>query len=185
MMEKGFILAQLTISNIMVLKNLQPIIQRINGSTLYRISGIHLLGQPDDETTIELVEKTGSSAAMISRAEQDKRLKGTKKIIVQRGNIYIGKGRKDNRSILVIPLLSNDASRPNIIEFLLLLDIVFRSDAALKSRIKALGGKHEHIKNLVQENNIAWRDEHLERLDMADLFGWSAEKVAETIIGMQ
>ncbi|RJP86502.1 MAG: SIS domain-containing protein [Desulfobacteraceae bacterium] len=180
--DKGFLLAQLTISNIMVLKNLQPIIQGINGATLYRISGIHLLGQPDDDTTIELIEKTGSSATMISRAEQDKRLKGTKKIIIQRGNVYIGKGRKDDRSILVIPLISNDVFRPNTIEFLLLLDIAFISDATLKSRVKALGGKHEHIKNLVQENNIVWKDEFLELLDMADLFGWSAEKVAETII---
>ncbi|MFZ2631011.1 MAG: SIS domain-containing protein [Desulfosalsimonadaceae bacterium] len=185
MIDKGFILAQLTISNIMVLKNLQPIIQGINGTTLYRISGIHLLGEPDDDTTIALVEKTGSSAAMVSRAEQDKRLKGTKKIIVQRGNVYIGKGRKDDRSILVIPLMSNDASRPNTIEFLLLLDIAFRPDVALKSRVKALGGKHEHIKNLVQENNIVWKDEFLELLDMADLFGWSAEKVAGTIIDRQ
>ncbi|MDA8403128.1 MAG: SIS domain-containing protein, partial [Desulfobacteraceae bacterium] len=170
MRDKGFILAQLTISNVMVLKNLQPIVQGINGATLYRISGIHLLGDPDDDTTIEIIEKTGTSASMVSRAEQDKRLKGTKRIIVQRGNVYIGKGRKDGRSILVIPLLSNDASRPNTIEFLLLLDIQFRSDAALKARIKALGGKYEHIKNLVQENNIAWKDEFLEGLDMADLF---------------
>jgi glucosamine--fructose-6-phosphate aminotransferase (isomerizing) len=180
--DKGFILAQLTINNIMVLKNIQSIIQGINGSTLYRISGIHLLGDPDDDTFIEIIEKTGSSAQIVSRAEQDKRLKGTKKIIVQRGNVYIGKGRKDNRSILVIPLLSNDAGRPNTIEFLMLLDIAFRINATLKSRIKALGGKYEHIKNLVQENNIAWKDEFLERLDMADLFGWSAEKVAETIL---
>jgi len=185
LMGKGFILAQLTISNIMVLKNLQPIIQGINGSTLYRISGIHLLGDPDDDTIIELVEKTGTSASMMSRAEQDNRLNGTKKIIVQRGNVYIGKGRKDNRSILVIPLLSNDASRPNTIEFLLLLDIIFRSDVALKSKVKALGGKHEHIKNLVQENNIVWKDEFLELLDMADLFGDSAEKIAETIVDRQ
>jgi len=182
MADKGFILAQLTISNIMVLKNLQPVIQGINGSTLYRISGIALLGDPDDDTTIELIEKKGTSAKMTSRAEQDKQLTGTKKIIVQRGNVYIGKGRKDDRSILVIPLLSKDAGRPNTIEFLLLLDIAFQPDAALNSRIKALGGKYEHIKNLVQENNIAWKDEHLERLDMPDLFGWSAEKVAETVI---
>ena len=119
---------------------------------------------------------------MTSRAEQDNRLKGTKRIIVRRGNVYIGKGRKDNRSILVIPLISDDPSHPNTIEFLMLLDIVFNPDVSIASRAKALGGKHEHIKNLVQENNIVWEDKFLELLDMAELFGWSAEKVAESII---
>ncbi len=181
--EKGFALAQLTISNILVLKNLQKIIARINGTTLYRIAGISLLGDPTDDTTIELMEKTGSSAAMPSRAEQDNRLKGTKKIIVRRGNVYIGKGRKDDRSILVVPLMSGDPARPHIIEFLLLLDIAFNPAVSLADKVRALGGKHEHIKNLVQENNMVWQDKFLDRVEMADLFGWSAEKVAETIIG--
>ncbi len=180
--EKDFTLAQLTISNIMVIKNLQNIITQINGSTLYRISGINLLGEPTEDTSIELIEKTGSSKSMVSRAERDKRLKGTKKIIVRRGNVYIGIGRKDNRSILVIPLISNDPSRPNTIEFLMLLDIGFNPDVTLASKVKALGGKHEHIKNLVQENNIVWEDNFLELVDMAELFGKSAEKVAEAII---
>ena len=181
--EKEFTLAQLTISNVMVIKNLQNIITRINGTTLYRISGINLLGEPTEDTTIELIEKTGSSATMVSRTEQDKRLKGTKKIIVRRGNVYIGKGRKDARSILVIPLISNDPACPNTIEFLMLLDIEFNPLVSLSAKVKALGGKHEHIKNLVQENNIVWEDNFLELVDMADLFGNSAEKVAEAIIG--
>jgi len=181
--EKGFTLAQLTISNVMVIKNLQNIISQINGTTLYRISGINLLGEPTEETTIALIEKTGSSAAMVSRTEQDKRLKGTKKIIVRRGNVYIGKGRKDARSIMVIPLISNDPACPNTIEFLMLIDIGFNPLVTLPAKVKALGGKHEHIKNLVQENNIVWEDNFLELVDMTDLFGKSAEKVAEAIIG--
>jgi glucosamine--fructose-6-phosphate aminotransferase (isomerizing) len=169
-------------STIQVIKNLQDIVAKIKRSTHYRISGITLLGEPTDETCIEVVEKTGTSAAMASRSESDRRLKGTKKIIVRRGNVYIGKGRKDGRSILVIPLFSNDPDRPNTIAFLMLLDIDFNPDVELSAKIKALGGKHEHIKNLVQENNIAWDDQLLEMVDMADLFGWSAEKVAEAIV---
>jgi len=180
--SKDFSPAQLTLSNIMVIKNLQEIINRIKGATLYRITGINLLGEPTDETCIEVIEKTGTSASLTSRSEHDKHLKGTKKIIVRRGNVYIGKGRKDDRSILVIPLISSDPSRPNTIEFLLLLDIDFNPSVSLEAKVKALGGKHEHIKNLVQENNIIWEDKLLELVDMADVFGWSAEKVAESII---
>lgn len=178
----GFGIEHLTLNNIMVLRNIQKIIRSINGYTLYRISGVNLLGEPTEETTIEVIDKQGTSAAMASRAESDPTLKGSKKIIVRQGNVYIGKGRKDDRSILVIPIISGDPSRPNMVEHLLLLDIAFRTDVDLPTKVKALGGKHEHIKNLVQENNIAWNDELLERVEMEELFGRSAEKIAEQIV---
>ncbi|MGM0452570.1 MAG: SIS domain-containing protein [Thermodesulfobacteriota bacterium] len=179
---KGFGIETLTLSNVMVLRNLQKIIAEIRGSTLYRISGVNLLGEPTDDTTIRVIEKQGSSAAMASRSETEQPLKGSKKIIVRQGNVYIGKGRKDARSLLIIPIISSDPSRPNMVEYLLLLEIAFLTDIALATKVKALGGKHEHIKNIVQENNIVWQDQYLEGVAMEELFGRSAEKIAETIV---
>ena len=83
---------------------------------------------------------------------------------------------------MVIPLISNDPLRPNTIEHLLLLDIVFDTDVNLETKAKALGGKHEHIKNLVQENNILWDDKYLDLVKMKELFGRSAEKISESIV---
>ncbi|MFP4453564.1 MAG: SIS domain-containing protein, partial [Desulfobacterales bacterium] len=177
-----FGIEHLTINNIMVMRNIQKIIEKINGYTLYKISGVNLLGEPTDETTIEVIDKQGTSAGLASRAEADKTLKGTKKIIVREGNVYLGKGRKDDRSILIIPLISGDPSRPNMVEHMVLLDVAFKTDADLQTRVKALGGKHEHIKNIVQENNITWKDELLDLVEMDELFGRSAEKVAEKIV---
>ena len=90
----------------MVLKNLQAIIPEIEGVTLYNIDGWNLLGEPNDRTTIEVVRKRGPTVAIPSRVQSDPDLKGTKRIVVRNGNVYIGKGRKDGRSILVIPSLS-------------------------------------------------------------------------------
>ncbi|MFW6297709.1 MAG: SIS domain-containing protein [Desulfosalsimonas sp.] len=177
-----FGIEHLTINNIMVMRNIQKIIEKINGYTLYKISGVNLLGEPTDETTIEVIDKQGTSAGLASRAEADKTLKGTKKIIVREGNVYLGKGRKDDRSILIIPLISGDPSRPNMVEHMALFDVAFKTDADLQTRVKALGGKHEHIKNIVQENNITWKDELLDLVEMDELFGRSAEKVAEKIV---
>jgi len=64
----------------------------------------------------------------------------------------------------------------------LLLNVSFRSDVPLDVIVKALGGKYEHIKNIVAENSIAWTDDHLEGLEMDFLFGRSAEKIGETIL---
>jgi glucosamine--fructose-6-phosphate aminotransferase (isomerizing) len=45
-----------------------------------------------------------------------------------------------------------------------------------------LGGKHERIRNIVQEGGVNWDDKHLELLEMEDLFGLSAEKIGDRII---
>jgi glucosamine--fructose-6-phosphate aminotransferase (isomerizing) len=179
---EDFNTSQLTNSNIMVLKNLQGIISGIDGSVCYQINGLNLLGEPVDDTTIEIKNKRGIATQIPSRIETDKKLMGSKRIIVRQGNVYIGKGRKDDRSILVIPILSSSPSTANIIEYLLLLHISFKENISLPTKIKALGGKYEHIKNIVQENSMDWEDKFLESLDIQELFGRSAEKVAELII---
>ena len=178
-------ISQLTNANIIVLKNLQGIIEQIEGSTLYRIDGLSVLGEPSEDTTIEVIKKRGDIADVPSRVETDNRLKGTKRIIVRQGNVYIGKGRKDERSIMIIPILTTSDTGPNRIEYLLLLHVSFRQDITLDSRIKALGGKYEHIKNIVQENSITWQDKFLDLLEIEELFGRSAEKIADYIVSRQ
>jgi len=83
---------------------------------------------------------------------------------------------------LVIPILSSSPSTPNFIEYLLLLHISFKENVSLPTKIKALGGKYENIKNIVQENSMTWEDYFLESLDIQELFGRSAEKIGEYII---
>ncbi len=178
----GLKTAQMTNQNILVLQNLQRIVDRIRGSILYRIDGLNLLGKATQDTTIQILKKEGSLQPLTSRVEGDNRLKGTKKIIVRTGNVFIGIGRKDDRSIIIIPVLSENPQTPNIIEYLLLHHIAFKDSIALKDKIRALGGKYEHIISIVQENSIQWRDDYLDLVEVRELFGRSAEKVAELIV---
>jgi glucosamine--fructose-6-phosphate aminotransferase (isomerizing) len=177
-----FSASRLTPANTIVLRNLQGIVSEIRGAIRYRIGNLSPLGEPTEETTITVERKEGVLKPIVSRVETDPKLKGTKKIIVREGNVYLGKGRKDDRSILVIPVISNKPETPNVIENLLLLNIGFKDPVALTTKVKALGGKYERIKNIVQENSIAWNDEHLELVAMDDLFGRSAEKIADSIV---
>ena len=178
----GFNISHLTNRNIIVLRNLQGITAKINGAILYRIDGLNLLGEMTPQTTIEVLKKEGVLAQLPSRVEADRTLKGTKQIIVRQGNVYIGKGRKDDRNIIIIPIISTTSATGGLIEHLLLLTIAFRENIPLPVKIKALGGKYEHIKNIVQENSIPWSDQHLELVDIQNLFGISAEKIGEYIV---
>ncbi len=180
--EHGISPSQLTNRNILVLKNVQRVVAEIKGSILYRIGSLDLLGEPTETTVIEVVRKRGVLKPIPSRVESDKRLKGTKRIIVREGNVYIGKGRKDGRSIVVIPAISTSPDTPNLIEFLLLLNVGFRPDVTREAKVKALGGKFERIKNLVQENSVIWDDRLIDHVDVEELFGRSAEKIAEFIV---
>ena len=175
-------LARLTPINISVLKKLQKITSKILGTVLYKIEGLNLLGEPTLQTTITILSRHGTSAQIPSRIETDQTLKGIKKIIVRRGNVYIGIGRKDERSILVIPILSDDPVQPNLISNLLLLNISFKEIVPLADKIKALGGKFEHIQNIVQEKLNTWDDQYLEFVPIPELFGRSAEKIGEFIL---
>jgi glucosamine--fructose-6-phosphate aminotransferase (isomerizing) len=180
--DYDFKVSQLTTGNIIVLRNLQGIIADIKGAIRYRIGNLNLLGEPTDDTTIHVERKDGVLSPIPSRVETDTQLKGTKRIIVRQGNVYIGKGRKDDRSILVIPIISTNPSTPNFIEHLLLLNIGFEQNVPLAMKIKALGGKYEHITSIVQENSVPWKDEYLELVAMDELFGRSAEKIGEYIV---
>jgi len=185
MAAHGIQISQLTNKNVMVIKNLQEIISTIHGALLYRISGLNLLGEVTDNTGIEVVSKTGALKEEASRVETDHRLKGTKNIIVREGNVYIGKGRKDNKSILVIPVISASPSSPNIIEFILSLNVGFKAseEVTLLKKIKALGGKYTRLKDWILESeNISWDDKYLNLVDIETLFGASAEKAVEAII---
>jgi len=178
----NFPVAQLTTSNIIVLKNLQEIISEIKGAIRYRIGNLNIIGEPTDETTIEVEVKEGVLKPIPSRVETDAKLKGTKKIITREGNVYIGKGRKDGRSIVVIPIISTNPETPSIIEHLLLLNVDFKDNVPLAIKVKALGGKFERIKNIVQESSVSWQQDYLELVAMDDLFGLSAEKIGEFIV---
>jgi len=175
---RGFNKHQLTTSNILVLKRLQEVVREIRGVTTYRIENLNILGEPTEDSAIYLVHKEGTSAQVSSRIEQNKRLQGTKRIIVKNGNVFIGRGKRDNRSILVVPVISSGTQ----IDHLILFEIGFRKGLALHKKVDALGGKYHHIRNLVEEMNLHWEDAYLDRIGIEDLFGMSAEKLSERIV---
>jgi glutamine---fructose-6-phosphate transaminase (isomerizing) len=178
-------ISQITNKNVLVIKNLQEVIAKINGGLLYQVTGLNLLGEVTPDTRIHVKEKTGALKNETSRVETDPQLKGTKHIIVREGNVYIGKGRKDKKSILVIPVLSASPATPNIIEFILSLNVDFKpsESVSLLKKIKALGGKYTRLKDWVLESeNIVWDDKFLNLVPVENLFGDTAEQVVATII---
>jgi glucosamine--fructose-6-phosphate aminotransferase (isomerizing) len=64
----------------------------------------------------------------------------------------------------------------------MLLNVGFKKEVELEKKVSALGGKYHHIRNIVEETSIAWKDEYLDFFEIEELFGMSAEKIAEAIV---
>jgi glucosamine--fructose-6-phosphate aminotransferase (isomerizing) len=174
----GFGKNQLTTNNIVVLRRLQEVVSEVKGTTLYRIAGLNILGEPVEDSTIHVIKKEGSSARLVSRVETDNRLRGSKRIIVKNGNVFIGIGKRDNRNILAVPVISDGTK----IDYLLLFNAGFKKQVALQEKVAALGEKYHHVRHLVEETSLAWQDEYLDLLEIEALFGLSAEKISEGIV---
>lgn len=173
---------QLSSRNILVLRNLQAVVSKVNGAVLYKVHGLNLLGEVAENTRLSIEQKTGDLAGEASRVETDPSLKGSKRIIVQEGNVFIGLGKKDQRQILVIPAFSNTEKGAGIIEYLLSLNIDLFEEISLPDRIRALGKRLDRIRNNVNEYSFEWKDEYLDFCTTRELFGFSAEKIVEKIV---
>ena len=68
------------------------------------------------------------------------------------------------------------------VDHLVLFNVGFKKEVELGKKIAALGGKYNHIQNIVEETSIAWEDAYLDLFEIEDLFGMSAEKIAEAIV---
>jgi len=167
----------LTSKNILILNRIQPAIAAIQGYTLYTIDHLDAEGNPKEETTISIETRGGVSLQMTSRVERSGRLMGTKRTIVSTGNLYIGRGKSDGASIVVIPLKKEG----NMIGHLLLIHVRFEERLSPKERITVMGPRFNDLKNLINEYNLPWTDQYLERIPLEVLLGEPVEVIAGQI----
>lgn len=173
----SFSVKNLTWRNIRTIHRLQPSVGAVRGYTLYRVCGLDEKGNPGPVSTIAVCAKGGVALRMSSRAEQSTTLMGVKKTIVGTGQVYLGRGKTDSASIMVIPLQEKDGRIGN----LLLIHIAFNEGLSGPEKIKVLGHRYDDIRNLINEYNLAWNDRYLEALALECLFGEPIEEIARQI----
>ena len=173
----NFSVKHLTWRNLRTIHRLQPAVGEVRGYTLYRVRGLDEKGNPAPVSTIAVCAKGGIALGMTSRAEQSTMLMGVKKTIVGTGHVYLGRGKTDSASILVIPLQETDGRIGN----LLLIHIAFNERLSRPEKIKALGHRYDDLRNLINEYNLDWNDRYLEGLPLELLFSEPIEEIAGRI----
>ncbi len=89
----------LTYKILRTLVDLDPAVARVVGFTRYRI-----VGDPEsDDATISLLDRGGIAVEMRSRAETDPRLRGTKQSVAAERQVFVTRGRVDDRIVAIVP----------------------------------------------------------------------------------
>jgi glucosamine--fructose-6-phosphate aminotransferase (isomerizing) len=173
----NFSAKNLSYRNLRTIHRLQPAAAAVRGYTVYSVGGLDEQGHPGPDATIAVCAKGGIALRMNSRAEQPTKLMGVKKTIVSTGHVYLGRGKTDSSSIMVIPLQGADGRTGN----LLLIHITFNENLSGPEKIEALGHRYDDIRNLINEYNLIWNDRYLEGLSLEFLFSEPIEEIARKI----
>ena len=89
----------LTYKVLRTLVDLDPAVLSVTGFTRYRIEG----DPESNDATISLVDRGGVAATMRSRAESDSRLRGTKQTVAAERQVFVTRGRVDDRIVAIVP----------------------------------------------------------------------------------
>ncbi len=163
-----------------LMRALAPAVESVVGATVYEVEGLGALGDVGPEARIKVVRKTGLAANLRSRADQGHPLVGTKQRVVSTRTTYVGRGRNDNRPVMMVPVMPGGQ-----VEQLVLLHLRFLEDLPGEVKLQVLrdlASRYEDLKSLVEEANLIWRDEYLESQRVEDLVTMPVEDLAEQIL---
>ena len=175
--ELAFKTRSLLSTNVLTLDRMQKAVLIVNGYTLYAVNHMDAGGKPQDDSTIEIRKRGGISLGMQSRIEKSGRLMGTKKGIVSSGRTYVGQGKSDGASVVIIPLLGEGEQ----VRHLLLIHVTFNEDLSVQERKDLLGERVNDIRDLIQEFNLPWDDGCLGEIPLGVLLGEPVEVIAGQI----
>ncbi len=175
----NFSLENLTSYDGFTIKRLQKTISDIRGYSLYDIRDLNYDGKPADFTTISINKKGGVSLRMKSRVDgKPGPLKGTKRNIINVGEVYAGLGKTDNAPVVIIPLLGTG----HRIRHVLLLHVNFKGDLTASEKKDALGNKFNKINNLINEYNLPWDNGYLDKIPIECFLGEGVDIIAGKIM---
>ena len=160
------------------LSQIQLAISEILGSSFYKILDLDAAGRITNHTKIQLISKTGIAKDISSRSDgSPSPLAGTKKSVVREEEVFLGIGLADGRSILIIPISTQEGNICN----LLLFHIRFQEKISVDVARKVLGASYEKIQNMVIESNQEWKDEYLTQIPAEILCAQGPKEIVEKI----
>jgi glucosamine--fructose-6-phosphate aminotransferase (isomerizing) len=161
--DAGAAREQLPYETLKVLAALDPAVESVVGFTRYSIEG-----DPQSGTaTIAIVERGGIALQLSSRVDGNSHLVGTKRRVAAEQELLVARGRKDGRSVILVPEVKGSETVG-----MTLLHVSFRDSVAPAIARQVLQGydrRYDRLVDWVTETEGAFRDDRLGEVSIADL----------------
>ncbi|MET0727828.1 MAG: SIS domain-containing protein [Acidimicrobiales bacterium] len=145
------------------LADLDPIVAEVTGWIRYELDG-----DPEDgETPVSVVDRGGIALDIPSRTERSGVLRGTKHTVAVERQVFVTRGREDNRSIVIVPETKDDRATG-----ITLLHVRFPDRLPLAAARGALQGYRNRwsaLRDAVLETEPTFREDLLAEMPVADL----------------
>ena len=173
LLDAGAVRAQLGYDTLRTVAALDPAVARVTGFTRYRIEG----EAGDEAAKLAVLAKGGIAARLVSRAEQDHRLRGTKQLVAIERQVLAARGRSDGRTVLLVPEVADGQ-----VIGLTLLHVDFHERlAAARARavLEGYRGRLAALRSAVTETEPTFDEALLGELPVASLVTDPVETLAD------
>ena len=157
---------RLTYKNLRTLADVSPAVEEVVGYTRYRIEGT-----VDDTSgagaTITVVDRGGIARDLPLRTEQNPVLRGTKHQVAADQELLVGRGRSDDRTIVIVPEVKDGTTTG-----ITLLHVRFADRLSVASARGVLSGYRRRLaalRDAVTETEPTFRDDLLAEVPVVDL----------------
>ncbi|NCY09248.1 MAG: SIS domain-containing protein [Actinobacteria bacterium] len=153
---------RLTYGVLKVLADLDAAVSQVVGFTRYRIEG----DPATNDATVAIVDRGGISRDLQSRVDASNILRGTKRRIAMSQEVLVARGRRDNRTVILVPE-TKGAETTGIT----LLHVLFHdrlSAGVMKQVLQGYDNRYERLVDAVTETEAAFREDRLAEVSVAD-----------------
>ena len=157
---------RLTYKNLRTLAEVSPAIEEVIGYTRYRIEGL-VDPTSGDGATITVVDRGGIARDLPLRTEQNPALRGTKHQVATEQELLVGRGRSDDRTIVIVPEVKDGVTTG-----ITLLHVRFAdrlSSAAARGVLSGYRRRLAELRDAVTETEPTFRDDLLSEVPVVDL----------------
>jgi glucosamine--fructose-6-phosphate aminotransferase (isomerizing) len=145
------------------LVDLDASVAEVTGYTRYRIDG----DPRGNDATVQVVDRGGVAVGLVSRADADPRLTGTKHRVATQREVTAVRGRRDGRTLVMVPEV-----KQNQTVGVTLLHVRFADRlpaASMRAVLEGYQGRYSALVDAVTETEATFDDDWLGSVDVVDL----------------
>jgi glucosamine--fructose-6-phosphate aminotransferase (isomerizing) len=163
LLEAGAPRDRLTYRTLRTLADLDPAVAEVTGWIRYQVEG----DVDDGEATIAIIDRGGLTRDIRSRAERDPALRGTKHTVAAERQVFVTRGRKDGRPVVIVP-----ETKDNHTTGITLLHVRFESTlpaASARGVLQGYRNRYSALVDAVAETEPTFREDLLTEIPVEDL----------------